>query len=268
MIELRLPALRPQRLTSGGRRWVLVADFQPFAAGRRLAELLAAGAASAELSILQLDPAQDLIGADYLALPELAAGYADALQAELSADQPAEVLVVGYCSAAVLAAGIADRLVANKVSMLLLRPTWPDESLIAAVLAEIRTELGATDPAPALTGTPIQRLDAVLAQLHADLRGFALAHQLDPDSRPLLELLDRYRGWFGYLVSACDALDLGWQPDRSLPLQIFSDVALPAALPWPAPAGFRQLGFQLPEAEADATEQLALAVGEHLGRAH
>ncbi|MBV9821597.1 MAG: hypothetical protein JO144_05085, partial [Actinobacteria bacterium] len=151
--------LVPERLSGGSSASVLVVDFQPFATGRRLGELLAADPGQRDLSVFQLEPARDLgglggpAGLDYRTLDDLAAGYAEALLAE---DRTPVSTVLGYCSGALLALRIAERLAAHRpVGVLLLRPSWPEAQTIAGMLARIRSELTASPgAAPGLDGEP------------------------------------------------------------------------------------------------------------------
>lgn len=240
---------------------MLVVDFQPFATGRRLGELLAGE--DLGLAISQLEPARDLVGRDYLPLDELAAEYADSFE---QMDCAPATTVLGYCSGAVLALRIAERLAGDRqVGVVLLRPTWPGPEMIAAMLSKVRSELGTpTGPAPELAAEP----DRVLAQigqlLHAELRALAELHGLDPDSGPLFELLDRYRGWFGYLLAAQDGLRARRVPE--LDLQVLLEESESAAVPWFEPGSYRCRRLWLAEDDARATEQLARALAEQFRR--
>ncbi len=256
------PTLKPERLSAGASGSVLVIDFQPLSTGPRLGQLLAD--AGLDLTVHQLDPARELSGDGYLSLDELAEGYADAF---LRADPAPVTTVLGYCSAAALALRIADRLATGRaVSTMLLRPTWPDANLIGSLLAGVRAELGsATLPAPDVGGDPRAALGGLERQLHAELRALADAHSLDPASRPLVELLERYRGWFGYLLAAQDGLRTRWPARPELNLQVYTDAADSAAVPWTEAGDYGCRLLDLPADEAAATGRLAQAVLEHLG---
>lgn len=254
-------ALTPERLATGSAASVLVVDFQPFTAGRRLGQLLAEDLT--DVAVYQLEPARDLLGRPYLSLDELAGQYAASFAA---ADRAAVTTVLGYCSGAALALRIAERLAGGrKLSTALLRPTWPGPELIGAILGKIRSELGAaTDPAPDLAGAPAAALEKVLRLLHVELRALAQTHGLDPGARPLVELLERYQGWFSYLLAAQDGLRERRVPE--LDLQVVLDDAESAAVPWYEPGSYRCLRLQLDPDDAKATEQLARELADQLGR--
>lgn len=262
------PALLVERLATGTAGSVLVADFQPFAAGPRLAERLADG--SHRLAVYQLDPARDLAGLpDYLPLDELADGYAERF-AELctagGSDRGSECgsavgsTVIGYCSAAALALRIAARLAADRpVRVLLARPTWPDARLIGSILDSVRAELGGTGgAAPELTGEPPEVLAELVELLRAELRELARGHGLDPAGRPLIELAERYRAWFGYLLAAQDALRRPWSAE--LELRVYADELEPAGVPWYEPAAYRRQLLALGQDEDAAAGRLADAL--------
>lgn len=254
--------LVPERLSGGSSASVLVVDFQPFATGRRLGELLAADPAQRDLSIFQLEPARDLAASDYRPVDELAAGYAEALLAE---DQAPVSTVLGYCSGALLALRIAERLAGHRpVDVLLLRPSWPDTETIAGMLARVRAELSAAGPAPRLDAEPAAALAGIEQVLHADLRALAETHGLDPDAGPLAELLQRYRGWFGYLLAVRDGLRTG-RPPRLAP-HVLLDESEDAALPFADPAAHRTERLRLPADDTEATEQLAREATRYLRR--
>jgi hypothetical protein len=253
--------LAPERLASGSGASMLIVDFQPFTAGRRLGELLAAD--SPGIAVYQLEPARDLVGKEYLPLDEMARQYAAAF---LQADAAPATIVLGYCSGAVLAVRIAEQLAgARELSTVLLRPTWPGPGLIGAILGKIRSELGAAvSPSPDLTGEPASVLEDVLRVLHEELRTLAQAHGLDPGSGPLMELLERYQGWFSYLLAAQDALRQRRVPQ--LDLQIVVDETDDAVVPWAEPGSYRRQRLALDADDARATEQLARAIADQFGR--
>lgn len=242
----------PERLSSGTAGSVLVVDFQPYSSGKRLGELIAAGAP--ERAVQQIEPARDLAARrDYRSLDELADEYASSYQ---PADAP---VLVGYCSAAILAIRLADRLPGSRV--LLVRPTWPDTAMVAETLADVRAELGAAgEPAPELTGATADVLARLSDTLHRDLKTLATMHGLDPAGRPLLELLERYQGWFGYLLSARAAVDdLRDRADRpSTDLLALADSAEQATVPGLAAGSYRRRLVHLPGGAPElATAELA-----------
>ena len=260
------------RLTTGRGNSVLVADFQPVSTVRRLGALL--GDQGTDLAVCQLDPAQDLTrGAALTSLDEMAAEYAASFQA---VDSAPRTTVIGYCSAAALALRIADRLAQDeigrrrRVDVLLARPTWPDEELIGLILAKIRSDLGAeTGPADKalagldLSGTAAESLIAVEELLRSDLRALAAMHGLDPDSGPMRELLGRFRGWLGFLLTARSALRSPWV--RGLSVQVCADVTDNAYVPWFEPGSYAVATARFSEDEAAAGAELARALLGRLG---
>ncbi|HEX4729586.1 MAG TPA: hypothetical protein VH298_17380 [Jatrophihabitans sp.] len=245
----------PERLSSGTAGSVLVVDFQPYSSGKRLGELIATG--TPDRAVQQIEPARDLAGRpDYLGLDELADEYASSY---LAAGDPGRTVLVGYCSAAVLAVRLAERLPGSRV--VLLRPTWPDTAMVAETLSDVRTELGAAgEPAPELVGAGPDVLARLSDTLHHDLQALANLHSLDPTSRPLLELLERYRGWFGYLLAARAAVDgLHGQADRPpADLLALADSAEQASVPGLVAGSYRRRLVHLPDAAADlVTAELA-----------
>lgn len=255
------------RLTTGRGGSVLVADFQPVSTVRRLGALL--GDQGTDLAVCQLDPAQDLTGgAALLPLDEMAAEYAASFQA---VDSAPFTTVIGYCSAAALALRIADRLATGRrVEVLLARPTWPDDELIGQILAKIRADLGAETRSAAetsagldLSGTAPESLIAMEVLLRADLHALAAAHGLDPDSGPMRELLGRFRGWLGFLLSARSALRSPWV--RGLSVHVCADVTDNAYVPWFEPGSYAVATARFSEDEAAAGEELAQALLGRLG---
>jgi hypothetical protein len=255
------------RLTAGRGGSVLVADFQPVSTLRRLGELL--GDQGPDLAVCQLDPAQDLTcGAAPAPLDEMAAEYATSFQA---VDSAPHTTVIGYCSAAALALRIADRLAPDRrVEVLLARPTWPDDELIGLVLAKIRSDLGAETSSDTeasagldLSGTAAESLSAVEELLRADLRALAATHGLDPDSGPMRELLGRFRGWLGFLLTARSALRSPWV--RGLSVHVCADVTDNAYVPWFEPGSYAVATARFSEDEAAAGAELALALLGRLG---
>ena len=176
-------------------------------------------------------------------------------------------MLVGYCSAAILALRLADRLPGSRV--VLLRPTWPDTAMIAETLADVRAELGAAgEPAPELTGAAPDVLGLLSDTLHRDLKALASLHGLDPTGRPVLELLERYQGWFGYQLAARAAVDgLRGQADRpSIDLLALADTAEQAAIPGLAAGSYRRRLVHLPDGAAElATAELARLLLAELG---
>jgi hypothetical protein len=256
--------LLPERLASGSAASVLVVDFQPFTTSRRLGELIAE--LEPGVAVYQIEPARDLVGRSYRSLAEMAGEYAASFTA---ADSAPVTTVLGYCSGAALAVRIAERLAGSReLSTVLLRPTWPGPELIGGILAKIRSELGtAPGPGPDLTGEPQPTLDHVLDILHAELRALAQTHGLDPSSRPLTELLQRYQGWFSYLLAAQDGLR-EQRGAAELDLQVVLDEAEPAEVPGFEPGSYRCRRLRLDSDDARATEQLAQAVSGRFGRRH
>jgi hypothetical protein len=245
----------PERLSSGTVGSVLVVDFQPYSTGKRLGELIAAGAP--DRTVQQIEPARDLAARhDYLGLDELADEYASSCRV---AGDPADAVLVGYCSAAVLAVRLAERLASSRV--ILLRPTWPDTAMIADTLADVRAEIGAAgEPAPELVGAAPDVLGRLSDTLHRELQALANLHSLDPTSRLVLELLERYQGWFGYLLAARAAVDeLRGRADRSpVDLLTLADSAEQAAVPGLTTGSYRRRLVHLPDAPAElATAELA-----------
>lgn len=260
MTQQHRSALVPQRLSSGSAASVLVVDFQPFVSGRRLGELLAAE--DLDRSVYQLEPARDLAGRPgYTSLAELAAEYTESF---LRLDQAASTTVLGYCSGAILALRIAELLAAERpVAVTLLRPTWPGLDTIAGMLATVRAELGtSTGPPPELTGAPATVLAGIDQLLQAELRALAERHGLDPGSGPLLELAERYRGWFGYLLAAQDAG--GARPVPGVALELLLDQDEPCDVAGIEPGGYRCRRFALPADDAQATERLAAVLAQQL----
>jgi len=256
MIQQRQSPLVPQQLSNGTAASVLVVDFQPYATGRRLGELLAAE--ELDLSVYQLEPARDLVGRQgYLPLTEMAAEYAESFT---GLDQAASTTVLGYCSGAVLALRIAELLAADRrVAVTLLRPTWPGLDTIAGMLAAVRAELGtATDPPPGLSGAPEAVLAGIDRLLNAELRALAERHGLEPDSGPLLELAERYRGWFGYLLAVQDAGSNRLAP--GLALDLLLDEAESCAVPGIEPGRYHCRRLALPADDSQATVRLAAVV--------
>jgi hypothetical protein len=256
----------PERLSSGSAGSVLIVDFQPYSSGKRLGELVAAGAD--DLAVQQVEPARDLsVRSDYVSLDELATEYASAYR---GTGDPTNTVVVGYCSAAVLAVRTAELLGgSHQVKVVLLRPTWPDSTMIGEILADVRAELGAAgEPLPELAGPAQAVLHGVTDLLHADLRALANLHGLDAASRPLLELLERYQGWFGYLFAAREAVD-GRRAQLSTPpaeLLVLADSAEQAVVPGLATGSYDRRLVHLPDAAADlATAELARLLLAELG---
>lgn len=250
----------PERLSSGTSGSVLMVDFQPYSSGKRLGELIAAGAP--DRAVQQIEPARDLAARrDYLDLDGLADEYA-------SSYVPAgDTVLVGYCSAAILAVRLADRLPGSRV--VLLRPTWPDTAMVAETLADVRAELGAAgEPPPDLAGAGADVLGRLSDTLHRDLQALANLHGLDSTSRPLLELLERYQGWFGYLLAARAAVD-GVREQRNQPatdLLALADSAEQAAVPGLAAGSYRRRLVHVPdEAPELATAELARLLLAELG---
>ena len=256
----------PERLSSGAAGSVLMVDFQPYSSGKRLGEFVAAGAAN--LSVQQIEPARDLSGrTDYLSLDELAACYADSYR---ESGDPYDTVVVGYCSAAVLAVRIAALLTTSRrVRVALLRPSWPDTAMISQTLADVRAEIGAAgEPPPELTDAAQAVLHGISDTLHQDLRALATLHGLDPTSRPLLELLERYQGWFGYLLAAREAVDAlrAQAAQPATDLLVLADSAEQAAVPGLAAGSYRRRLVQLPDGAADlVTGELARLLLAELG---
>ncbi|MGI8665645.1 MAG: hypothetical protein ACR2N4_06415 [Jatrophihabitans sp.] len=252
MAQRLRPAIEPERLTTGPAGSVLVADFQPFA-GHRLGESIAS--AGPGLAVQQLDPARDLAGSSsFLPLEEIAERYARRFA---DTDTAPAVTVIGCGSAAVLALRIAALLAGTRtVDTVLVRPVWPGPGLIGAILATVRSELGlGSAAAPALTGDPATVWERVTALLQAEVRGLAVAHGLDAEAGPLLELLERYRGWFGYLLAAQDALGEPWT--SGLDLRVYLDTHRTAAVPWRRPATYDCRLLAPPVDKAAPSEHLA-----------
>jgi len=250
----------PERLSSGTAGSVLVVDFQPYSSGKRLGELIAAGAP--DRAVQQIEPARDLAARrDYLSLDELADEYASNCRAA------GDTVLVGYCSAAILAVRLADRLPGSRV--VLLRPTWPDTAMVTETLADVRAELGAAgELAPELAGAAADVLGRLSDTLHRDLRALANLHGLDPTARPLLELLERYQGWFGYLLAARAAVDgVRGRADRpSTDLLALADSAEQAAVPGLAAGSYRRRLVHLPDGATElATAELARLLLAELG---
>lgn len=260
MAQQRRSPLVPQRLSSGTEASVLVVDFQPYATGRRLGELLAGEQLG--LSVYQLEPARDLVGEPgYLPLAEMAAEYAESFT---GLDRTASTTVLGYCSGAALALRIAELLAPDRpVAVTLLRPTWPGLDTIAGMLAAVRAELGpATDPSPELSGAPDAVLTNIDRLLNAELRALAERYGLEPDSGPLLELAERYRGWFGYLLAVRDAGSVSLAP--GLALDLLLDEAESCEVPGIEPGDYRCRRFALPADDSQATVRLAAVVAQRL----
>ena len=177
-------------------------------------------------------------------------------------------MLVGYCSAAVLAVRIAERLAGGRV--VLARPSWPDTAMVAETLADVRAELGAAgEPPPELTGAASAVLDQVSDTLHRDLQALANLHGLDPTGRPLLELLERYQGWFGYLLAARAAVDGLREQARRPPteLLVLAESAEQAAVPGLTAGSYQRRLVNLPgDAAPDlATGELARLLLAELG---
>jgi hypothetical protein len=256
----------PERLSSGTAGSVLVVDFQPYSSGKRLGELVAAGADN--LTVHQIEPARDLsCRSDYLSLDELSTEYANSYR---GSGDPSETVVVGYCSAAVLAIRTAERLAtSHRVRIVLLRPTWPDNTMISETLADVRAEIGAAgELLPELAGEPQTVLHGVSEMLHGDLQALANLHGLDPTGRPLLELLERYQGWFGYLLAAREAVE-GRRAEAATPpadLLVLAESAEQAVVPGLAAGSYHRRLVNLPDAAADlATGELARLLLAELG---
>jgi hypothetical protein len=256
----------PERLSSGTAGSVLMVDFQPYSSGKRLGEFVAAGAVN--LAVQQIEPARDLSGnTGYLSLDELAARYAESYH---RSGDPHDTVVVGYCSAAVLAVRIATLLAGSRrVRVALLRPSWPDTTMVGETLADVRAEIGAAgERPPELTGVGQAVLHGISDTLHRDLRALATLHGLDPDGRPLLELLERYQGWFGYLLAAREAVDeLRTRAARPpTDLLVLADSAEQATVPGLVSGSYRRRLVQLPDGAADlVTGELARLLLAELG---
>ncbi|HJQ01699.1 MAG TPA: hypothetical protein VJ851_08870 [Jatrophihabitans sp.] len=256
----------PERLSSGAAGSVLLVDFQPYSSGKRLGDFVAADATN--VSVQQIEPARDLSGrTDYLSLDEIAAHYADAYR---ECADPDDTMVVGYCSAAVLAVRIAALLTnSRRVRVALLRPTWPDTAMISEILGDVRAEIGAAgEPPPELVAAPQAVLHGISDTLHRDLRALASLHGLDPTSRPLLELLERYQGWFGYLLAAREAVDglTGRASQPPAEVLVLAESAEQAAVPGLAAGSYHRRLVQLPDGAADlVTGELARLLLAELG---
>jgi hypothetical protein len=198
------------QLSTGPGDPVLVVDFIEFSAAKRLSEVLSSQAEGRP--VYRLDPVTDLSAdATYWPLDKLADGYADLwLNHGLASPRLA---VVGYCSASALAWCIAARLAGKvKLRFTLVQPTWPDVQLIGADFAGFRADLGAeATSAPDLAADPRLALRQMLRVLRDDLHVMAASSGLNPASPALTELLNRYRGWLGFLLSSSEAQRRPWQ---------------------------------------------------------
>jgi hypothetical protein len=220
------------RLSSGDGVAVLVTDFQALNGDRRLSELL--GDAAAGERVYQVDPRGAVAGDRlYAALPELADETAAIVRANEKASTP--VYVVSHCSAAGLSLRIASRLAADReVTAILVEPTWPGPSDVAARYKEFQGKLGGGDrPCPDLGVDPWACVATMERFMREDLAALAARMRLDTVPPAFDDLLYAYRTWLAYLL-AC-ANDLPPQaPADALELAVLSpepDFVVPGTAP-------------------------------------
>lgn len=192
-----------RRLAVGGEVPVLVADFDAFSDAPNLSVLLAE--LVSDRPVYQVDPTAILgEGQRYVPLAALAEAAVDAFTSSASGN--GQVFVVGYCSAAGLAMRMAGLLArSSAVTVILARPTWPDDDLITTMFDEICEHIASeTRPCPDLDADPVQVLGQMEAVLAAELSALAERMGLQSSAGPFGDLLDRYRTWLSFLL-ACRA---------------------------------------------------------------
>ncbi|QUQ64642.1 hypothetical protein [Kutzneria sp. CA-103260] len=175
---------------------VVVVDFRALSGLKSLAAELTR--LDDGLAVSRVDPVLDLAGTySYRDHEDLADQYATRFaDAEIDC-------VAGYCSASALASAIAARLDTPVVAV---KPTTPtvDQALhdFAGFMAKLRADHSTSTIAPTLTG---HELHAELNRRLSDaLISWAEADAMDLDEVELLqeELLARFDGWLGFLLSA------------------------------------------------------------------
>lgn len=197
-----------ERLVAGPAEPVVVADFQPFSSALRLSQLVSGRAEGRP--VYQVDALGVLShGRRYISLPDLAAEAAASFARSQPPDGPA--FVIGYCSAAALAVRIARLLApARETAVVLLRPSWPDTSVVERQFEELATNLGAGQLAcPELDGDPDRSVRRMAGLLDGAVAALAASQGLDDGSADVFgELLLTYRSWLAFLL-ACrnDSLD-------------------------------------------------------------
>ncbi len=178
---------------------VVVVDFRALSGLKSLAAELTR--LDDGLAVSRVDPVLDLAGTyTYRTHEDLADHYATRF-ADADID-----CVAGYCSAAALAQGIAARLDTPVVAV---KPTTPtaDQALhdFAAFMTKLRADEAAATIALDLTDGDLHA--ELNRRLSAALAAWAQADAMDPDEVELLEeeLLARFDGWLGFLLSAAAA---------------------------------------------------------------
>jgi hypothetical protein len=253
------------QLAAGEAEPVLVADFQPFSAAERLSELISTRIAGRP--IYQADPLEALSrDRRYVPLPELAAAYAEAFLAAVPGDGPA--FLVGQCSAAALSLRIAKLLVATRdVTVILVKPTWPDAEHVGALFDEFQRNLGAEyRPCPWLDGDPSQSVARLEQILREEITQMATDRGLDPAEEAFTELLLLYRSWLAFLLScrndlpdaqAEQALADALAADR-LTVKVLADTDVVVSVPGLSPDAL-QISWLPPHTSPDgsATPELA-----------
>lgn len=189
------------RLAAGEREPLLVVDFDGFTDAPNLSVLLAEQAS--DRPVYQVDPIGFLSGRrPYLPLPDLAAAAAGAFASCGEASE--RTFVVGYCSSAALALRIAGlTATASTGTVLLVRPTWPDEQMVTDTFDQICEGIGGSArQCPGLDGDPAEVLAAMTGILAEELAALAERMGLGQSAEPFSELLDRYHAWLGFLLAS------------------------------------------------------------------
>lgn len=218
---------------AGGGPVIVVVDFVPFSAARRLGPLLRTHRTHQQ--VYQVDPVADLAAADsYVPLRDLSSAYSRALTARGIADQP--LVIIGYCSAAALALQICTDLAPrDEVLPLLVQPTRPDAEMVAAEFSRIRASLGvSTEECPPLKGTQENILRELEALLRLDMTVMAQAKGLAPTSTVFTDFLTRYRSWLGFLLASSEPIrPFPGQPSVGVIVRDGDDEKLPWLSPFP-----------------------------------
>jgi hypothetical protein len=203
---------RLELLVPGDRAAIVLVDFAFSSDGVLRAAL---GEPVAGHSVSRLDPVAELAGvSDVAVLPgldELAAGYARSIAGAIG--EP--TVLVGYCGAARLAVAVVDELATltgHRPELLLVEPTWVEAGLIRLDLAEALLRLGGD---AGIAAEIELNLPAVLGVLGDAVETRLRSRGVDADEIELTRelLLERYRGFFGFLLATAAA---GIEPARSV----------------------------------------------------
>ncbi|MEO9240104.1 MAG: hypothetical protein ABI418_18660 [Jatrophihabitantaceae bacterium] len=219
---------RVELLVPGDRAAILLVDFAFSSEGVLRAAL---GEPVAGHSVSRLDPVAALADlpdvAELPGLEELAAGYARRIAGDVG--EPA--VFIGYCGAARLAVAVVDelaRLNGYRAGLLLVEPTWVEPGLIRLDLAEALVRLGGDAGVAAEVELTLPAVLGVLGDaVETRLRDAGVEAEEIEMTRELL--LERYRGFFGFLLATAAAAIEPAQPVRSCTRSELREVALALA---------------------------------------